>query len=311
MRRLGAVIALALAGGAVYVFFIAKPNANPRFEPVQDDRLIPHVSTRGSYRNGKALDGAPSPYVANGAVPGISSVCAGEVMIVVHGFNNSPDKALNRFGVARQALQKSGYQGVVVGFSWDADTQHDPYSMTGYHAGRAHARDAGMRLAKLVDAMKRQCPLMKVRIIGYSMGARVALESLLHVSEAVDSVHLVGAAMDNEEVEIGQAYGEAIERRAARVINYYSPEDSKLGLFFWAKEGDRALGKYDIEHLEKAPKNYVSVNAAEHLPEVDDGGLPLSSGKRGANHSGYLGTRDGNGILTDDGVMDLVARDCR
>ena len=309
MRRIGTWIIAFLLVGAIYVFFIAKPSVNPRFEPSLSDHEIPFISTRGSFEKGAILAPEPIPFRAEGAIPGLTDACANEVMIVVHGFNNSEDKAMNRFGVARQSLLKNDYKGDVVGFSWDADTQHDPYSMTGYKQGREHAVDAGIRLARAIDAMKEQCPLMKVRVIGYSMGARVALESLLTVKTPVDSIHLVGAAIDNEEVELGKRYGEAIVRAAGIVFNYFSREDSKLGLFYWAKEGDRALGKADVEHRDRAPKNYVSIESSKELPEIDDAGNVVSTGKLGRNHSGYLGTRNDKGELSDDGVMNLVARD--
>ena len=309
MRRIGTWLLAFLIAAAVYIFFIAKPSVNPRFEPSLSDRDIPNISTRGSFEKGATPAPGSEPYTAEGAIPGLTDTCASEVMIVVHGFNNSRDKAMNRFGVARQSLLQNDYKGAVVGFSWDADTQHDPYSMTGYRTGREHALDAGVRLARAIEKMKEACPLMKVRLIGYSMGARVALESLLTVKTTIDSIHLVGAAIDNEEVELGKRYGAAIERSAGRVFNYFSREDSKLGLFYWAKEGDRALGKADIEHKARAPKNYVSVESSKELPEVDKAGNVVSKGKLGRNHSGYLGTRNDRGELTDDGVMNLVARD--
>jgi len=309
MRRPATWIIAILIAAAIYIFFIAKPSVNPRFEPSLTDREVPYISTRGSFEEGAIPVSDPKPFTTEGAIPGITDTCASEVMIVVHGFNNSEDKAMNRFGVARQSLLKNDYKGAVVGFSWDADTQYDPYSMTGYRTGREHALDAGIRLARAIEAMKEKCPLMKVRVIGYSMGARVALESLLTTKTTIDSIHLVGAAIDNEEVELGKRYGAAIERSAGRVFNYFSREDSKLGLFYWAREGDRALGKADIEHKDRAPKNYISVQSSEELPEIDKAGNVVVKGKLGRNHSGYLGTRNDKGELTDDGVMNLVARD--
>lgn len=217
MRRVSTWLLAFLIAGGIYIFFVAKPSVNPRFEPSSSDHEIPFISTRGSFEKGAVPVTDLKPYTSEGPVPGLTSGCANEVMIVVHGFNNSRDKAMNRFGVARQSLQKNDYRGVVIGFSWDADTQLDPYSMTGYRTGRKHALDAAIRLARAIEKMKETCPLMKVRLIGYSMGARVALETLLSVKVPVDSVHLVGAAIDNEEVEIGKLYGAAIERSAGKV----------------------------------------------------------------------------------------------
>lgn len=289
------------------------PKPNPRFDPTEEDMTIPHISTRGAWVDGDLT--VPPDYsgVPEGPVPGLAAgaACADDLMIVIHGFNNRREKAMNRFGVARQSLRRSGYRGVVIGFSWDADTQHDPFSMTGYHQGRDQAVANGPMLAAAIESLKRACPQMKVRLIGYSMGARLALETLLALKShpgIVDSVHLVGAALDNEEAQTDGRYGPGM-RAARHVVNYFSPEDSKLGLYFWAKEGDRALGKADLENSAAKPKNYSSHNVAPELPEVDDDGNVVPGGKSGTNHSGYLGTRNSRGELTDDGVMDVVFRD--
>src|SRR6188474_2415694 len=111
MRRIATWLVAVLIAGGIYVFFIAKPSVNPRFEPSMGDREIPYISTRGSFEKGAIPLTNPKPYTAVGAVPGLSETCASEVMIVVHGFNNSADKALNRFGVARESLASNGYKG--------------------------------------------------------------------------------------------------------------------------------------------------------------------------------------------------------
>jgi pimeloyl-ACP methyl ester carboxylesterase len=290
------------------------PKKNPRFDPTEDDLKIPHFSTRGAFQGGMATPPAGFGALAEGPIPGLAPdvPCAEDLMIVIHGFNNRREKAMNRFGVARESLRGAGYKGTVIGWSWDADTQKDPFSMTGYHQGREQAVANGPVLAEAILSLKRACPNMKIRLIGYSMGARVALEALLHLKEApilVDSVHLVGAAMDNEEVEIGERYGSAIAVSAKVVVNCFSPEDSKLGMIYWVKEGDRALGKHDVEHRSARPPNYESRNVAKELPDIDEHGNVVGGGKKGSNHSGYLGTRNKDGKLTDDGAMDVVVRD--
>jgi pimeloyl-ACP methyl ester carboxylesterase len=153
-----------------------------------------------------------------------------------------------------------------------------------------------------------------VHLIGYSMGARVALETLLSAETdeefggdwQIEAVHLVGAAVDNEEVELGERYGAAIERRCRLLVNYYSPADDKLSRFFPLLEGDSALGQVDIEHAARAPDNYQSLDVRAELISYDEDGEPVPD-KTGENHSGYLGNRSAGGELLDDGVMGLVA----
>lgn len=313
MRKvLFAVLGIGIGAGVAY-FAVWAPmqKLNPRFEPLPADLEIPHASTRGQFRNGSRTERIPASYELVGLVPGLSPEvgCAESVIVVVHGFNNSPKKAQNRFGVARQSLQKNGYKGIVVGFSWDADTQLDPFSATGYREAKEHTEGNGPLLAKFLGDLRTACPTMKIAVIGYSMGARLALEGLRHLQSRIDVVYLVGAAVDNEEVELGERYGNAIEAHARKVVNYFSPNDSKLGNIFAVKEVDRSLGKHDIEHKSRSPKNYFGINVMSELPTIDDSGEVVVGGPQGANHSGYLGTRNNAGVLTDDGVMNLVARD--
>lgn len=304
-RVLFVLLGIAIGAGSAYFLVNQEPKVNPRFEPLPGDRDVPYASSRGQ------IEAPGGKYEIHGAVPGLSpdGSCAAEIMVVVHGFNNREDKAQNRFGVAKQALERNGYTGAVVGFSWDADMQHDPFSMTGYHAAKANTEKSGPLLASFLDDLARACPLAKIRVIGYSMGARLALESLMHLSGRVETVYLVGAALDNEEVQLNRRYGKAIAAHAGKVLNLYSPEDGKLGLFFWVKEGDRALGKSDVEEPKKAPRNYRGQNVSRELPEVDEAGKLVRGGELGKNHSGYLGTRDDEGNLTDDGAMNVVAAD--
>jgi hypothetical protein len=147
------------------------------------------------------------------------------------------------------------------------------------------------------------------------MGARLALEALLALEDTpesgraappIASLHLVGAAVDNDEVEAGARYGHALERQCGRVWNYHSTEDNKLGALYWAKEADHALGKDGIEHGADAPVNYRDVDVTSQLHGYTKDGV-MREGEDGDNHSGYLGNRASDGHLLDDGVTDLIA----
>jgi pimeloyl-ACP methyl ester carboxylesterase len=311
------VLVMAVAGAGGYLALRSSGLVQPsHWKP--PPKALPVVSTRGNLHRGQLAPGRDAyGYRVEGALPGYAagSTPPSDLLLVIHGFNNTAKKAQYKFGLAAEGLERGGYRGVVAGYSWDADTQRDPLAMTGYHEGLRHAQANGAMLARFIVDYKKRCPQTRVHLLGYSMGARLALESLLALQQdpqcaypgvAVSSVHLVGAAVENEEVEQGRRFGGAIAQECGALYNYFSPEDNKLTYYFPLKEGDRALGTTGIEHPDKQPGNYIGVNAQHELPKLSDSGK-IDEDEYGDNHSGYLGTRDAAGKLIDDGVMDLIA----
>jgi len=310
------VLAVLFIGLGYYILRQLPDMVQPHYAAPQAALAV--ISTRGHFDDGALVPPhGPSEYSVRGSLAGWEegSPAPADLLVVIHGFNNTENKALFKFDVAREGLLKAGYSGAIAGFSWDADTQNDPLSATGFHEGRANAVGNGPKLARFVADYRARCPATRLHLLGYSMGARVALEALWAADDdpqladagwRVDSVLLIGAAVDNEEAEIGERYGAAIERRTGALVNYYSPRDSKLSQFFPFKEGDRALGQAGLEHLNRAPANYIEQDVAAELISYDARGRPLAD-ETGENHSGYFGNRGSDGQLLDDGVMDLVA----
>ena len=293
-----------LAGGLAIAWNVASKAAladDEAFAKGIED--VPFATTRGLLAKG---------YEVVGAIPGFSCPPARDIFIVIHGLNNNESKAENRFALARESLRRNGYQGTVIGWSWDGATNWDPFGATGYRKAKENAIANGPLLRDFLLDLSARNPSAKVRLLGYSMGARVALEGLSNLpatAKVVTSVHLVGAAIDNEEVEIGERYGACIEDHAGQFFNYFRPGDDKLGTFFPVRDADRALGQVDIEHPSRAPKNYRFRNVASELKSTDSYGRVDPTGEVGKNHSGYLGIRDDSGTWQDDGAINVVAKD--
>jgi len=279
---------------------------------------MPLVSTRNHFRSGVLTSGhGKFDYMTTGAIPGFSpgSQIPDDLLIIVHGFNNYPDEAANACGKAQRSLLANGFDAALVGYSWDANTQLDPGAMIGFHEGRIHAVGNGGKLARFIVDYKSKCPDTRLHIMGYSLGTRVTLEALRSLNEdpafadfpiMIETVHLVGASVDNEEVQTDQKYGVAIENEVRTFYNYYSLKDRVLGVLYLMKEGDRALGETGIEEPELAPANYISVDARNELVVLDEEGRIMES-RRGDNHMSCLGILDDDGNVLDDGIMNLVA----
>lgn len=312
-----ACVAVALASLAWKLARKAESRTEEAF--VQGVFAIPFATTRGEVDDGELREGVdPYSYRVEGRMPGMGGPSASDVTVIVHGLNNTEIKGVNRFGLARESLLHNGYRGAVVGFSWDGSTNWDPFGATGYRVAKHNAMANGRMLAQFLTDLREANPGVRLHVVGYSMGARLVVEAVWALANderfrdsdwKLASVHLVGAAIDDEHLQTNDRYGKAIEGRVGLFFNYYSPKDSKLGEFFPVLEADRAVGRHDLEDIAFAPRNYVSRDVAQELlPVLQDGSIDRV-GEPGANHSAYLGIRDERGKWLDDGVMDLVARD--
>lgn len=274
-------------------------------------RDVSFASTRGHLENGKLIPPHTKfDYEFVGDFPKDN-----DILIVIHGLNNTEIKAKNRFALAQESLRNDGYRGTIVGFSWDGSTNWDPFGATGYRVAKHNAMANGPKLADFICELQAKNPRAKIRVLGYSMGARLAVEAI-YALDADDkhgvrlaSVHLVGAAIDNEHLQTDDRYGKPIERRVVKFFNYFSPIDSKLGKMYQALEADFAVGRVDLEDKSRAPTNYVSRDVSQELLSVDKVGRPLPKEPRGRNHSAYLGIRDDSGAWRDDGAMNVIAAD--
>lgn len=154
------------------------------------------------------------------------------------GFEN----ALEIFDRADKSLKEENYPFDVVGFSWDSDTIS---LANAWNIAKLIAKDNGPKLGQAILDIKKNCEQTNIRLIAHSLGARVALSALDYLNKNQDwnnnnfritTVHLMGAAVDNEEVskdpndiltdttnsdtnKIKSAFGEAIENEVIRFYN--------------------------------------------------------------------------------------------
>jgi Alpha/beta hydrolase of unknown function (DUF900) len=172
-----------------------------------------------------------------------------------------------------------------VGLSWSSDTLWEPAKII--------ARENGPMLAHFILDLKEQCPDTQIRLLSHSLGARVILSTLdsLHGNSiwnnnnfTISSVHLLGPAVDDEEVSkdnsdivsdpmnaysVKAAYGQAIEDEVDKFYNLRSSEDNLLELYPFSPfdfaykiypifEGDLALGQTGYQKIPpiSLPANY-------------------------------------------------------
>jgi hypothetical protein len=230
----------------------------------------------------------------------LSQTCPREVVIVVPGWYLNEDKAKERFDRVKMSLENNAYNNIsLVGFSWPSDVP--------WVAAKFVAKENGPKLAEFISSVVNACKSqsdkeMDVHLIGHSLGARVILSALDSLDKNptwkgngfnISSVHIMGAAVDNEEVSMNPQdivsdqtnwgtvksdYGRAIQDNVIKFYNLVNPEDQVLApvvtnpfspyQIYPSFEGDLAIGQNGSQMFPPVslPSNYIDINITNEIP---------------------------------------------
>lgn len=180
-----------------------------------------------------------------GDINQLKNECPTEIAIFVHGWGNDEFKAKERLDRVKMSLENNNYSIPLIGLSWDSNKD--------WNEAKIIAKENGPKLANFIIDYINTCKHQhnkdtNIRLISHSIGARVLLSTLDNLATnptwnsngyKIASVHLMGAAVDDEEVSknsldidgnsaIKHAYGKAIQDEVVRFYNLYNPEDNML-----------------------------------------------------------------------------------
>lgn len=271
---------------------------------VTPDTTLPMVSTRGHVEEFDTLnplkqkdpeitgDYSTIDYDVIGDIPGLyTDESPDEIVIFVHGWNNNEVDAMNNFETLKESLKVNGYNYPLIGYTWDSETTSpDDTVFLDFDDAKIISELNGPMLAQFIMDYKCDNPSTDVRLIGHSMGTRVILNAIDTLDKnnncgKLASVHFIGSAVDNEEVGMAD-FGGAIQSQVVQLYNKYSFEDSSLSGWYYAEEGDQALGENGVECGIALPTNYSEQDVTTQV---------------GSNHSGY--------ILQKGGIVDIIIQD--
>jgi hypothetical protein len=217
------------------------------------------------------------------------SNCPPEIAIIVHGFSNNQYEALEKFDRAKQSLDRDGYKIPVIGFSWDSNpvpSQASTLDLKGqvienafnWVYAKPNADKSGINLAKFILDFKNRCNSTDIRIAAHSLGTRVVESALINLNNhnewkadgfKIRSVHFLGAAIPNQDVDRNGRFGQAIENQVGRFYNLYSSTDDILSDVYTRAEKNNALGQKPIASLPK-PTNYIDTSVKNELKAFCD-----------------------------------------
>jgi len=265
-----------------------------------------------------------SPLLVTTTLSKFGAGCPPETAIYVHGWNRDETEAREEFNRIQSSLDSYGYKIPLIGFSWNSKVL--------YPNATDNAVMNGPDLAEFMLAFKEECPNTAIRLVAHSLGAEVLERALINLntdlatnssnigddSKMVESVHFLGASINNNEVINDTDFGNAIESQVGAFYNLYNPQDD--GLQFNQQLGNRdPLGLVGAPNGTITSSNYIDTNVAYEIPPFSDADgdgnvedcFEEFSPVRvwGDNHCGYIGFRQPAGDkVIDDGAMDIVAR---
>lgn len=246
---------------------------------------------------------SPSPTISTTSDFRIDSQnCPGEVALYVHGWTpTNKSKTIEEAERVDMSIKHNEYPRniTVLLFSWDSET-----GLGGWRQAIDNANRNGDKLANWTLTFKDACSSNNVRIIAHSLGSRVVLSALdrLHANTSypewntnnftIASVHLLGAAVDDEEVSKNLSdtrdspyddqivYGQAIEEEVSSFYNLFNREDDRLEpafsdpelqpMYYPHYENDVALGNSGKQLGIAGPQNYVDTSVQDQILPLDD-----------------------------------------
>jgi pimeloyl-ACP methyl ester carboxylesterase len=246
------------------------------------------------------------------------SDCPNKVAIYIHGFNRNDSEAKEEFNRIQTSLTYNNYRIPLIGFSWDSKVL--------WEQAKINAKENGPKLADYIISFHNKCPDTKIHLIAHSLGASVVDNALVILDKntkwnnsKIASVHLLGAAINNNLIEKDKDFGNATENIVEKFYNLYDPEDD--GLTFNQFENRKPLGLVGALKL-NVPSNYIDTNIVYEIPPFSDADGDSNVEECfenintvkvwGDNHCGYIGYRNSTtGSLLDDGAMNIVMEDWR
>jgi hypothetical protein len=350
----------------VFIVFIVSLISIQSQNNIADAQISPLVSTRGHFSldTGELRSGHNRTDYDASDIPGLQSgtSCPKEAAIYVHGVwtgrgssSANLESETGIFDRARMSLAVNNYSIPVIGFSWDSNTTITTDGI-GWSIAKKIAQDNGPKLAHFLVDYKNTCPDIGIRIIAHSLGASVVLNALQDLTDnqewkssstnfIVESVHLMGAAVDDEQVSTNpshiddpeeKVYGQSIESRVISFYNLFDTQDNALEEPYYPnyEGGETALGLNGAEQGISLPRNYQDVDVTKEISLLSDANgdnkcdLPnpfipnyCSIGVIGDNHLGYVGfvspmnggsgSNNNSNSLVDDGAMNIVVDNWR
>ncbi|PCH49553.1 MAG: hypothetical protein COC22_06435 [Flavobacteriaceae bacterium] len=199
----------------------------------------------------------------------------GDILIFVHGYNNSMQEVMKRHDLLQERLIAEGFKGAIISFDWPSAS-----SVLNYLEDRSDARATAAKLVKDGIALlaknqlnqdKNRCDI-DVHLLGHSTGAYVIREafyeaqhnrSLSRINWQISQIALIGGDIARKSMSESDSKSQALFRHATRITNYQNPHDSALKMSNVKRLGTAPrVGRVGLPS--DVPENVVNVDVGEY-----------------------------------------------
>jgi pimeloyl-ACP methyl ester carboxylesterase len=162
----------------------------------------------------------------------------GDVLVFIHGYNNTIPNVLQRTRRLRADLHGQGWHGEVISFDWPSDDQTLNYLEDRADAAAVASELVTRGITLLVAAQKANC-VTNVHLLGHSTGAYVAMEafaqaqkhgSLFKSDWRVGQVAFISGDVSRSSLSNTSDWCQPMFSRIMRFTNYSNPFDSVLAI---------------------------------------------------------------------------------
>jgi len=175
---------------------------------------------------------------AETGVNAITGKPTGDIIVFIHGYNNSQEIVLKRHRKLEGDLREAGYKGVVISYDW-------PSAQSGlnYLEDRDDAKDTARRLRddciSLFSSQQIAGCEINVHLLGHLTGAYVIRHAFTDADEkasiknrpwTVSQIMFIGGDVSSRSMSIDDCKSKSLYRHCVRLTNYQNPYDSVLKL---------------------------------------------------------------------------------
>jgi esterase/lipase superfamily enzyme len=219
-----------------------------------------------------------------GRVTDATGIARGDVLVFIHGFNNTIPNVLSRQLQLKQRLSAAQFGGAVVSFDWPCDDV-----ALAYLPDRERAKQTAFQLVRDCIAVlaRRQsqggCDV-NVHLLAHSTGAYVIREAFDDADDrnaiaaanwTISQLAIIAGDVSSGSMSAGSSSSDSIYRHCIRLTNYSNPYDEVLQLSNVKRVGlAPRLGRVGLPA--DAPSVAVNIDCGDYYESIKDTFAPPS-----------------------------------